>query len=177
MTEMAGPSAAIALVVAVAENGVIGRGGELPWRQSSDLKLFRRLTMGKPIIMGRKTYESIGKPLDGRTNIVVTRRPDFAPEGVVVAATPVEAVSFARTAAQGSGADEIMVIGGAEIYRALLDVADRIYLTRIQAAPYGDTRFPDLAPGEWQEISREPLAKGKNDDHAAVLLTMERTQK
>ena len=127
--------------------------------------------------MGRKTFESLGKPLDGRTNIIVTRRQDFTADGVLVAQTPEEAVKLAQTAAHASNSNEIMVIGGAEIYRALLSVADRIYLTRVCAAPDGDTRFPDLAPGEWHEVSREPLAKGENDDHAAVLLTMERAQK
>lgn len=167
----------IALVVAVAENGIIGRDGDLPWRLSNDLKLFRRLTMGKPVIMGRKTYESIGRPLDGRTNIIVTKRADFNDDRILVAQTPAEAVKLAKAAALSSGTDEIMVIGGAEIYSALMDSAHRIYLTRVHAEPEGDTRFPELPPDEWRQIAQEPLEMGEKDDHRATLLTLERCQK
>ncbi|MET0640773.1 MAG: dihydrofolate reductase, partial [Hyphomicrobium sp.] len=121
----------VSLVVAVSENGVIGRAGALPWRLSSDLKTFRRLTMDKPIIMGRKTFQSIGKPLDRRDNIVVTRDPSFEVAGVSTCETIGDALTLARVLAKTRGADEIMVIGGVDIFDATLPVADRIYLTRV----------------------------------------------
>ncbi len=164
----------ISLVVAASENGVIGRGGGLPWRQSSDLKTFRRLTMGKPMIMGRRTFESIGKPLDGRDNIVVTRDPFFEVNGVSVAPGVADAVTLARVLAMTRGADEIMVIGGAQIYDALLPIADRIYLTRIHAEVEGDRHLPPLDPAKWHEVSREVLPKGERDDHAASLFVYDR---
>ncbi|MGQ0457077.1 MAG: dihydrofolate reductase [Hyphomicrobium sp.] len=164
----------ISLVVAVAENGVIGKNGGLPWRLSSDLKTFRRLTMGKPIVMGRRTYESIGKPLDGRDNIVVTRDAAFAPDGVSTADSVGDALTLARVLARTSGADEVMVIGGAAIYEATLPIADRIYLTRVHAAPEGDRRFDALKPNVWTEQSREPLPQGPKDEHAATLIVYDR---
>ena len=167
----------ISLIVAAAENNVIGRAGGLPWHLSSDLKLFRRLTMGKPIVMGRKTFESIGRPLDGRTNIVITSRGDFDNDQIVVVGSAEAAVAAARQAAQVSGGDEIMVIGGSEIYRQLIDIADRIYLTRVHATPEGDAVFPALEPGNWREVAREALPKGERDQFSATLLTLERVQK
>lgn len=164
----------ISLVVAVAENGVIGSEGGLPWRLSSDLKTFRRLTMGKPLIMGRRTFQSIGKPLDGRDNIVVTRDPYFAPEGVSVTDSIADALTLARVMARTRGADEVMIIGGAEIYDATLAVADRIYLTRVHASPAGDRHFVALDPAEWLERERETLPQGPKDDHAATLIVMDR---
>ncbi len=164
----------ISFVVAASENGVIGRDGGLPWRQSSDLKTFRRLTMGKPMIMGRRTFESIGKPLDGRDNIVVTRDPFFEVNGVSVAPSVADAVTLARVLAMTRGADEIMVIGGAQIYDALLPIADRIYLTRIHAEVEGDRHLPPLDPARWREVSREVLPKGERDDHAASLFVYDR---
>jgi dihydrofolate reductase len=165
----------IAFVVAVAENGVIGRDGGLPWRQSSDLKRFRQLTMGKPIVMGRKTFQSIGKPLDGRDNIVVSRDPAFRPDGVEVAATAPQALSIARAAACRRQVDEIMVIGGAQIYAELLPDAGRIYLTRVHCRDEGDAHFADLEPGIWREVHRETLPKGERDDWPATLSVLERT--
>lgn len=164
----------ISLIVAVAENGVIGRDGGLPWRMSSDLKTFRRLTMGKPIVMGRRTFQSIGKPLDGRDNIVVTRDPHFDVAGVSTCASASEALTLARVLATTRGADEIMVIGGAELYQAVLPAADRVYYTAVHAAPEGDRHFPQLSPLEWREISRQPLPKGDRDDHAATLVIYDR---
>lgn len=164
----------LSLIVAASENGVIGRDGGLPWRQSSDLKTFRRLTMGKPMIMGRRTFESIGKPLDGRDNIVVTRDPFFEVNGVSVAPSVADAVTLARVLAMTRGADEIMVIGGAQIYDALLPIADRIYLTRIHAEVEGDRHLPPLDPARWREVSRETLPKGERDDHAASLFVYDR---
>ena len=173
MTE---PDITISLIVAAAENNIIGRRGGLPWHLSNDLKLFRRLTLGKPVVMGRKTFESIGKPLDGRTNIVVSRRKDFAGHGAVVVATVEAALAEARKAAISAGADEIMVIGGSEIYRQLIVYADRIYLTRVHATPDGDTTFPEIDPEEWREAAREPLPKGQRDQFSATLVTLERVQ-
>lgn len=164
----------IAFVVAAAENGVIGRDGRLPWRMPSDLRQFRTLTMGKPVVMGRRTFASLPKPLDGRDNIVVTRTPATLPEGVHGAADPAAAVALARQFAQSRGSAEIMIIGGAEIYRALLPQADRIYLTRIHAAPDGDTWLEPLADADWREVSRTPLAPDARDEHTATLIVLDR---
>ena len=164
----------IAIVVAVAENGVIGKDGRLPWRIPSDIKRFRQLTMGKPVIMGRKTFQSLAKPLDGRDNIVVTRDPGFSPTGTVAVASLEAALEAARERAQARCVEEIMVIGGAEIYRAALPLADRIYLTRVHAAPDGDTFFPEPDPGNWREVSREALARGPSDACAATFSILDR---
>ena len=164
----------ISLIVAVAENGVIGHGGALPWYVPSDLKTFRRMTMGKPVIMGRKTYASIGKPLPGRDNIVVTRDAAFSADGTDRAASVDEALDIARRKAEANGADEIMVIGGAEIFALTLPLADRIYLTRIHARPDGDVWFPEPDPHIWREVSRTPVPADPRDDATATLLILER---
>jgi dihydrofolate reductase len=161
-------SAAIALVVAVAENGVIGARGGLPWRVKADMKRFRAITMGKPLVMGRKTFESIGRVLDGRDNIVITRRSDFAVEGVLTAASLEAALAVAEERAAARGADEICVIGGGEIFRKTLPLADRLYVTHVAAAPQGDTLFPDIAPADWVEVSRQTLPVSEGDTAAAV---------
>lgn len=164
----------ISLIVAVAENGVIGREGGLPWRLSSDLKTFRRLTMGKPIVMGRRTFQSIGKPLDGRDNIVVTRDPYFEQAGVSVVSNVTEALTLARVLATTRGVDEVMIIGGADLYAVTMDLANRIYFTRVHAEPHGDRHFPALDPKIWKEISREALPQGERDEHASTLVVFER---
>lgn len=164
----------ISLIVAVAENGVIGRNGALPWHVPSDLKTFRRLTLGKPVVMGRKTYDSIGKPLPGRDNIVVTRDAGFSAGGTERAASVDDALDIARRKATERGVDEIMVIGGAEIFALTLPLADRIYLTRIHARPDGDVTFPEPDPGIWREVSRSPLPPDARDDATATLLILER---
>jgi dihydrofolate reductase len=133
------------LVVAVAENGVIGRLNHLPWRLPEDLAYFKRVTMGHPIVMGRRTYESIGRPLPGRTNIVVTHNRDFVAPGCLV----VHGLDEAWTAA--NGADEVSVIGGTALFRDTLPIADRIHLTEVQAPVEGDTFFPAFDPREWRE--------------------------
>jgi len=171
---MSDPTIEIALVVAVADNGVIGRDGQLPWHVSSDLKFFRKTTFGKPVVMGRKTFQSIGKPLDGRPNIVVSRDPDFAPQGVYVFPNLDDALEIARALAADLGQDEIAVIGGAQIYAATMHHADRIYLTRIHASPEGDARFPDLPTETWQECSSEHHQPGPRDDHAFSIMVYER---
>lgn len=163
------------LIVAVARNGIIGREGQLPWRMPSDLKTFRRLTMGKPIVMGRKTFQSIGRPLDGRDNIVVTRDPGFAPEGVSVFNSIAEALVLARALARTNGTDEVMVIGGADIFAATLPQAQRVYWTEIAGEPGGDATFEALDPGEWREVSAEPIPRGPRDEFDAALKVYERT--
>ncbi len=146
------------LVAAIARNGVIGAGGDLVWRISDDLKWFKKITLGKPIVMGRKTFESIGKPLPGRDNIVISRRTDFAPKGVIVARTIDEALQLGQEWARASDADEVCVIGGGEIYAQTLPIADRVYLTRVDAAPAGDVYFPDLDLRDW-DVTRESSAQ------------------
>ncbi len=145
----------LAVIVAAAENGVIGRDNGLPWHLSEDLRHFKRVTMGKPLVMGRRTFESIGRPLPGRTNIVVTRRGDFRPEGVRVAASLEEALALAEQVARADGVGELMVIGGAELYAAALPRADRLYLTEVHARVEGDTMLPPIDWREWRELSRE----------------------
>jgi dihydrofolate reductase len=164
----------ISFVVAVAENGVIGCDGALPWHVPSDLKTFRRLTMGKPVIMGRKTYDVIGKPLEGRDNVVLTRDSGFDAAGVERAGSIEEALDLARAIAAARGVDEIMVIGGAEIFAAMMPLAERIYLTRIHARPEGDTIFPALEPDAWQEVSCAPIPPDARDTAAATLHIYER---
>lgn len=168
-------SISVALIVAVARNGIIGRDGGLPWRLSTDLKLFRRLTMGKPVIMGRRTWATLQrKPLDGRDNIVVTRDRAFTAPGAIVVHSVADAVAVGRKAAAARSAAEIMVIGGAEIYRATLPLADRLYWTEVDAAPAGDTSFPPLDPGQWDLVATEPIPQGEKDEFRAELKVFER---
>jgi dihydrofolate reductase len=164
----------ISLVVAVADNGVIGRDGTLPWRISSDLKTFRRLTMGKPLIMGRRTFQSLKKPLDGRDNIVVTRNPDYRPEAAIVAGDFNAALAIARECAIKRGVDQIAVIGGTSVFAAALPIADRIYKTKVHGSPAGDAYFPAVDWDAWQEVAREALPHGPNDDFTATLIELRR---
>lgn len=164
----------IAIIVAAAENGVIGRNGDLPWRLPSDLRHFRALTMGKPVIMGRKTFQSLRKPLDGRDNIVVTRDPGFQAAGAHAAASLDAAIELARQCAKQRGADEIMIIGGAEIYAAARGMAGRIYLTRVHAHPQGEARFEAPQAGQWRVVSSEPMAARQGDEHAATFQVLDR---
>ena len=144
----------VAIVVAMAENRVIGRDGGLPWRLPADLARFRAITMGKPIVMGRRTHESIGRVLDGRRNVVVSRRPGFRAPGCIVAPSLDAALETAGGAAADTAAAEISVIGGASVYGQALPRATRVYLTLVHAAIDGDVRFPELEPGAWREVSR-----------------------
>ncbi|ODN70722.1 dihydrofolate reductase [Methylobrevis pamukkalensis] len=162
----------LSLVVAVAANGVIGADGDMPWKLSSDLKRFRRLTMGKPVVMGRKTFASIGRPLDGRTNIVVTRDDGFRPEGATVVSDLAAALAAARLSPGGDG--EIMVIGGGTIYGQLIGDADRLYVTHVDAAPAGDTRFPAIDPDVWAVVSEEPIPRTERDSAEARFVVYER---
>ena len=165
---------ALVLVAAVADNGVIGQGGGLPWRLKSDLRNFRALTMGKPVVMGRKTYRSIGKPLAGRTNIVVSRNPDFAAPGVIVAPGIEAALAAARGDALRRGADAIAVIGGADLYAHAIGYADRLVITRVHLRPEGDTMFPVIDPGLWREVARSAHDPGPDDAAAFTVLVYER---
>ncbi len=144
-----------ALVVAMTRNRVIGREGAMPWRLSGEMRYFKSLTMGKPLVMGRKTFESIGRPLPGRDTIVVTRQDGLAIEGVTVAADLPSALLIARDKAEARGAAEIMVAGGGQIYAQALPLADRLYVTEIDATLEGDTLFPEIDPADWREVSRE----------------------
>jgi dihydrofolate reductase len=164
----------VTLVAAVARNGVIGRDGGLPWRLSSDLKRFKANTMGRPLIMGRKTFQSIGRPLPGRDNIVVTRDRAFAPEGVFTAPDVGTALELARDKARGAGSAEICVIGGGEIYRQTFDMADRLIVTFIEAEIEGDTIFPAIDSRIWDEISCEFHPAGEKDSHATRHVVYER---
>jgi dihydrofolate reductase len=165
----------VAFVVAVSRNGVIGLDGTLPWRLSSDLRFFKTITMGKPLIMGRKTWESLPKrPLPGRDNIVITRQRGYTATGASVVADIEAALSKAAMFARRAKSDEIAVIGGGEIFRLLLPQADRIYLTEVDLDVQGDTFFPALDPTVWKEVGREKFARGEADDAAFVVRTLDR---
>jgi dihydrofolate reductase len=164
----------IALVVAKAENGAIGRGGNLPWHLRSDMRYFRSITMGKPIVMGRLTFASLGRVLDGRLNIVLTRNAAFEAPGAIMAYNLEEALDVARKEAAKTGVDEIMIIGGEDVFRAVLPLASRIYLTEVHAAPHADTWFPELDGREWRESSREKHEAGPNDDHDFSFVVLDR---
>jgi dihydrofolate reductase len=164
----------LVLVAAVAENGVIGRDGRLPWHLRSDLQHFRAVTLGHPAVMGRKTYDAIGKPLAGRTNIVVTRDPAFAAPGVVAAPGLDAALAIARGDALRRGAAEIMIIGGADLYHQTIDRAARLEITRVHARPEGDSVFPQIDPARWRETGRREHPAGRDDDAAFTTLVYER---
>jgi dihydrofolate reductase len=164
----------VALVAAVANNGIIGRDGDMPWRLSTDLRRFKRLTMGKPVIMGRKTFEAIGKPLAGRVNIVVTRTAGYAAEGAVVAPDLESALVYAEREATLSGADEIFVIGGGEVYASAIGRADRLYITHVDASPEGDTRFPTIDPSIWQAVNTERVGAGAMDSAPSTFTVYDR---
>ena len=153
----------ISLVWAMAQNRIIGRNNNLPWHLPEDLKYFKRITLGKPVIMGRKTFGSIGKPLPGRTNIVVTRNADFSAEGVKTVNSLSAAKALCESIGEIDGISEAMVIGGAEIYTQAMPVADRLYLTEVHANVDGDTFFPEFDRSLWKEVAREDFdASGPN---------------
>jgi dihydrofolate reductase len=171
---MAHNTVRIALVVAMGENRGIGRAGNLPWHLSSDMRYFRKVTMGKPIVMGRRTFESLGRVLDGRVNIILTRDRDFAVPGAVVAHSLREGLDTARDAAAKAGVGEIMVIGGEDVFREVLPQASRIHLTEVHAAPEADTWFPEFDASAWREISRETHKAGPRDDHDFSFVVLDR---
>ena len=154
----------IVLVAAIGENNVIGRDGQLPWRIRSDLRHFRALTLDKPVIMGRKTFQSIGKALDRRTNIVITRDPEFSAEGIEKAPNFEAALALARQDAEKRGTDEIMIIGGSDVFAAALPLADRLEITHVHAQPDGDAFFPPIDAKIWREVAREERPAGPDDD-------------
>ena len=164
----------LAIVVAAAENGVIGAENAMPWRQPTDMARFKALTVGKPVVMGRKTFQSIGRPLPDRTSIVVSRGGWSPPEGVHLTRSLDDALDLALAIARRDGRDEACVIGGAEIYAQALPRTDRVHLTRIHAEIEGDARFADL--GEpWRETEREHRTAGPRDDHDMTFLTYRKT--
>jgi dihydrofolate reductase len=172
-------SGKIVLVVARGRNGVIGRDGDLPWRLRSDLQRFKAVTMGKPCIMGRRTWESLPlKPLPGRLNIVLTKDGSYETEGMakgaLVCATLDEALAIARETAADDGVDEVCVIGGTALFEAALPRTHRLYITEVEATPDGDAVFPAFDESAWVETSSEPVAAGDQDDHAMVFRVLDR---
>jgi dihydrofolate reductase len=164
----------ISLVAAVARNGVIGNAGGLPWRLSSDLRRFKAYTMGKPIIMGRKTFESIGKPLPGRANIVISRSDSWTANGIYRAESIDSALAMASEFAGTEGTDEICVIGGGEIYAQTLPYADRLHITFVDAKPEGDTKFPAIDPKQWDIVETESVPVSDRDSAATEFVLYER---
>lgn len=158
-------------IVALGRNRVIGAGNAMPWRLPDDLAHFKRLTLGKPVLMGRKTWESLGRPLPGRDNLVITRNPGYRAAGASVFSTPEAALAAC------AGCPEIMMIGGAELYAQTLALSDRLYLTEVDAAPDGDAFFPALDPADWRETAAEPHPADARHAHAFTWRTLERVQR
>jgi dihydrofolate reductase len=153
----------IVLIVAVADNGVIGSGGAIPWRLKTDQQRFKAMTMDKPVVMGRKTFLSLRRPLPGRTNIVVTRDPNFRASGAVVTTSLADARAVAAGDALRRSVTEIAVIGGAEIYAQWMDIADRLEITEVHARPEGDTYFAAIEAANWEEVARMRNSSGPDD--------------
>jgi len=165
----------LSLVVARAANGVIGRDGDLPWRLKSDLALFKANTLGKPVIMGRKTWDSLPrKPLPGRMNIVLSRDGSFEPTNAVVCESFLEAVQMAKEQAEDDGVDEVCVIGGRALFEMALPKAKRLYLTEVDATVEGDVTFPEFDESAWTQLRREEHPAGEGDDHAFTFRVLER---
>jgi len=158
----------LAIIVSVAENGVIGSGNQLPWRLPDDLKRFKALSLGKPIVMGRKTYDSIGRPLPGRLNIIVSRRGDLRIEGCTIVSSLSDAIAAA------GNVEEIVIVGGADIYRQVLPQVQTIHLTRVHATVPGDVYFPELAPDEWHEVATEYHPADDRHAHSFTFQTLQR---
>jgi dihydrofolate reductase len=161
----------IVLVAAVGENNVIGRDGKLPWRLRSDLRHFRALTLDKPVIMGRKTFQSLGKALDRRSNIVITRDKKFSAPGIVTAPSFAAALELARKEAERRGTDEIMVIGGSAVFAEAMPFAERLEITHVHAAPKGDVFFPPIDAKQWREVERETRDAGPQDSASFAIAT------
>ncbi|QIB65473.1 dihydrofolate reductase [Kineobactrum salinum] len=162
----------LAIMVAVAANGVIGRDNGLPWHLPEDLRYFKRVTLGKPVIMGRRTFESIGRPLPGRSNIVVSRDREFAPAGVAVVDSIAAALALAEQLAHNG---EVVVIGGAAIYREVLPLAQRLYVTEVHASVDGDTRLPPVDWAKWRELRREEHGAESPNPFNYAFVVYERT--
>lgn len=168
----------VSMVVAIARNGVIGRDGDLPWHQSSDLRRFKAITMGKPMLMGRKCFDSFGgRTLPGRPHVVITRNKNFSFEGVQAVYSFEEGMQKAEALAAETGADEICVIGGGEIYRLAMDIADILHITHIDADIEGDTVFPQIDPALWQGEEAGSLPAGEKDDYPVRFVTYTRREK
>lgn len=161
------------MIAAVARNGAIGIENTLPWRLSGDLQFFKRVTMGKPVVMGRKTFESIGRPLPGRDNIVITRNADWSAEGVRSATSLQEALDMAMASAVAQGSAEVMVIGGAEIYRQAMPLAQRLYVTEVDAEVEGDAFFPSI-DDRWSETERNAFSRSDKDEYNYCLVQYDR---
>ncbi len=162
----------IVLVAGVAANGVIGRDGTMPWRLKSDMRHFRAMTLGRPVVMGRKTYLSLSiRPLPARTNIIITRDASFTAPGALVSTNLAAALDAARGDAMRRGVNEVAVIGGADVYTQAMPLADRLELTEIKLTPEGDTRFPAIDPAVWREASRTSHQAGEGDDGAYDFVT------
>ena len=153
----------VALIAAVAENRVIGVGNAIPWRLPSDFAFFKRMTVGKPLVMGRKTFESIGRPLPDRVNIVVSGQKGYQPDGVLVFDGLAAALDHAQSIAAADGAGEVMVAGGETIYRAAMPLADRLYITHVALAPEGDAFFPAIDPSVWVVVDEPEVARNERD--------------
>ncbi|MDB5570118.1 MAG: diacylglycerol kinase [Hyphomicrobiales bacterium] len=164
----------LVLVAAVGRNGVIGGEGTLPWRLPSDLRRFKARTMGKPLLMGRKTFASIGRPLPGRETIVLTRDPGFAPPGIYVVGDLAAALELAQARARAMGAKEIIVAGGGDLYAQTIGLAQRLDVTEIDLEPAGDAFFPFVDPALWRETLREPHPAGPGDDASFTVVAHER---
>ena len=158
----------ISIIAAVSDNGVIGADGDLPWRLPADLQHFKAVTMGKPIVMGRKTWDSLGRPLPGRQNIVITRQPGFDADGCDVVPYPARALTVV------DDAEEIMIIGGGQIYAMFLRPADRVYLTRVHTEVEGDAFFPELDGEQWKRVSAERHDADDANEHAFTFEVYER---
>lgn len=164
----------LALVAAMGRNRVIGRDGALPWRLASDLKRFKAATLGKPILMGRATWESLGRPLPGRANLILTRNPRLLAPDCWVYSELEAALAAGRALAAATGADELCVIGGETLYAQTIAQADRLYISEVDASPDGDAHFPDFDAADFRETSREALVPGPRDDHGFVWRVLER---
>jgi dihydrofolate reductase len=166
----------VAMIAAVAENGVIGNGNAIPWRIPSDFAHFKATTMGKPLILGRKTFESIGKPLPGRTNIVISRRQDYRPDGVVVVPSLGAALERAQFIAEADGAPEVMIGGGAAVYAEAMPLAKRLYISHVALSPEGDAVFPPILPAEWEDTGGIAIAPNPRDSAAFRVRIYERRE-
>ncbi|MEJ5081963.1 MULTISPECIES: dihydrofolate reductase [unclassified Ochrobactrum] len=166
--------AVLSIVVAASENNVIGRDNDMPWKLSTDLKRFKAITLGKPVIMGRKTWESIGRPLPGRPNLIVTRDVAFKADGATIVSSLDAAIELGRELAAELGVDEVCIIGGGKIYAQALPFADRVHLTRVLATIDGDTFFPEIDSEIWQEVSSEEVPAGEKDSHPTRYIRYDR---
>ena len=162
------------IVVAIAGNNVIGNQGGMPWRLSTDLKRFKQLTMGKPMIMGRKTFDAIGKALPGRSSIVVTRDDGWQAEGAVPVQSLETAMTLGREIARSMAVNEVCIVGGGDIYRQALQVVDTLHVTRVEAVPEGDTVFPVIDANVWNKISETPVPFGEKDSAATRYIIYKR---